>query len=290
MVALPLRRRVALRWPIIIAASFVLNPSPALAAADLRQPTDRWVVEFDDAQCVATRNYGSKTDPMILALKSPPIGDVIQLAVIGRRASAAQQSIATVQIGGMAEIRTTALRYSPGSGRPGVHLINLRTAQLDPVRQATSLTVKAANLDERFALSAMAPLLQTMQRCAADLRAFWNIQQQPDGRSVVQRRPEVNVRGLFRSEDYPQVSIDRLDSGTTKLILLIDEKGKVADCTIAETSGVAALDAQSCAVLKERLRAKPALGLDGRPIKSAHVQTISWRTEIGRNQASRLDP
>jgi len=67
--------------------------------------------------------------------------------------------------------------------------------------------------------------------------------------------------------------------GSVAFVLLIDEEGKVADCTVTETSGVASLDAQSCAIVKERAKFKPATGLDGKPSKSSYFQRISWRLE-----------
>jgi len=37
-----------------------------LAAAAPRQPSGRWVVEFNDAQCIASRNYGTPGNPLRL--------------------------------------------------------------------------------------------------------------------------------------------------------------------------------------------------------------------------------
>ena len=64
--------------------------------------------------------------------------------------------------------------------------------------------------------------------------------------------------------------------GAVSLALLIDEQGKVADCTVTQTSGVAALDAQSCAIIKERGKFSPAIGHDGKPAKSSWLQRINW--------------
>jgi len=64
--------------------------------------------------------------------------------------------------------------------------------------------------------------------------------------------------------------------GVAKLEFL-DEQGKVADCTVIEPSGVASLDAQSCAVIKQGAKYKPAIGLDGKRAKSAAFQSITWK-------------
>ena len=62
-------------------------------------------------------------------------------------------------------------------------------------------------------------------------------------------------------------------------VLLIDETGRVADCTVIETSGVASLDAQTCGAVKLQARFKPAIGLDGKPAKDGVVQRVSWILE-----------
>jgi protein TonB len=69
----------------------------------------------------------------------------------------------------------------------------------------------------------------------------------------------------------------RRQTGTAVMVLLIDESGKVADCTLTETSGAAALDAQGCAVIRERGKFTPAIGTDGRPAKSAIQVRVHWK-------------
>ena len=65
----------------LLALTLALSTN-AQAAPELRPPTSKWIVNFADAQCVATRNYGTETEPMYLVLKAPAIGDTIQLGVV----------------------------------------------------------------------------------------------------------------------------------------------------------------------------------------------------------------
>jgi hypothetical protein len=64
----------------------------AAASAEPRQPTGKWVVNFADAQCIATRNYGSEKDPLVLVLKAPAIGGLLQIGIVrnGWKATATQ--------------------------------------------------------------------------------------------------------------------------------------------------------------------------------------------------------
>jgi TonB family protein len=74
-------------------------------------------------------------------------------------------------------------------------------------------------------------------------------------------------------------SIKRGDGGTVTIALLVDESGKVADCSVIQTSGVAVLDAQTCAVMNVRAKFTPGVGENGKPKKIAFVQRITWRVQ-----------
>lgn len=251
----------------------------SVAAAEPRQPTGRWVVNFDDAQCIASREYGTDLDPLLLVLKAPPRGNVIQVGVIrSGKAGEAEQIDAQVTIDQRPPLRTSMLVFTAKQQRQRVYWINLPVQDFAPARAAKSIAIRGERqLDERFAISAMEPLMKVMDECVADLRRVWNIGE-PDERATNLKQPvSGDLRGILRPQDYPAVAIDRKQGGTVTLALLIDEIGKVADCSVVGTSGVASLDAQSCALVKERAKFQPAIGIDGKPAKDSFLQRITWR-------------
>ena len=269
----------------------------ALAAPETRTPTAKWVVNFDDEQCVATRNYGTDEAPVFLVLKTPPVGNVLQIGVVrkGQRIDPRQVDGEVIFDSG-SPIRTNLLEY--GSTKLGQRalLVNLPAQKLAPLRTAktmrilsrdsgvaprgTRLPEDASYSDASFALSQMPQLLKMMDTCVADLRKVWNV---PDGSGTRPPALKEPARGdiapLFSPDDYPDVAMRKDQMGTLRMVLLINEAGRVADCTVVETSGIASLDAQSCSVVKERARFKPAIGLDGKPTKTYHERGITWRLE-----------
>ncbi len=261
-------------------AAILMSGSPASAAPAPRQPTAKWVVDFDAAQCVASRNYGTVDKPLVLALKAPPLGNVIQLLIIhpGSAPPYARQLEGTIEMDGAQPIRLSMLAHRAKSRR--VVRTNVPLDRFAALRRATSLSVKVPGLlNERFAIPSMHALMRTMDECVADLRKVWNVHEGEGPHARVARGAMANLTGLFKSDDYPSAAITELKSGTVQMAVLVDEAGKVADCTVVATSGVAVLDAQSCAVVQERARFQPALGFDGKPIKSAGGQRITWRLE-----------
>lgn len=145
------------------------------------------------------------------------------------------------------------------------------------MKLGSRLGVGGRSADENFALSNMPALLKMMDTCTADLRKVWNVYRDDEAGGLLKEPPSGDLVGLFDPEDYPGIAMLKEQTGTVALVLLIDESGKVADCTVTQTSGVAALDAQSCAIIKERGKFKPAIGLDGKPAKSSWLQRITWQ-------------
>lgn len=260
------------------AATALLASSTAQSVDAPIQPTGKWIVHFDDAQCLAERDYGSQQRPLYLALKQPALGDVIQLDFIeSGYAGTPTQLDAQVQLDGLGPLKTTVLRYKPPKESFRIHMMNLPLKQFETARTAKNLSIKVTGFDQQFALDRLGPLLDVMEQCVADLRNVWNVKSSGEEKGRVRDDAKGNLRRLFSADDYPMESLMNGDSGVVLVALLVNEKGRVADCSIVQTSGVAMLDAQSCAILKERAKFVPAVGRDGKPAKDAFIQRINWK-------------
>ena len=256
----------------------VVVTAASAASAAPREPTGKWNVAFDDAQCVASRSYGSAEEPLHLVLKAPPVGGVMQIAVLrnGGYAEATQVG-ATIGIDEQPQLKTNMLMFSPKKSKTRVYTLNLPSADFARIRGAKSLSIRSSGLSETFSVSQIEALLKVMDQCVTDLRRVWNVSSDDGETSALAKRATGNLAKLFSDEDYPGVAIIEGASGVVRFVILIDESGKVADCTVVETSGVAVLDTQSCAVLRARGKFDPGAGADGKPAKDVQVSKISWR-------------
>ncbi len=115
-----------------------------------------------------------------------------------------------------------------------------------------------------------------IDRCLADLQQHWNINEDAKAKLRSRARSVKSLAAYFSDDDYPAMAVRKEETGTVEIALLIDETGKVADCTVTATSNVAALDAQSCALLTARAKFVPAVGADGKPAKDAFLNRIRW--------------
>ena len=250
----------------------------AAAAAATLQPTDKWVLNYEDAQCNAYRNYGTAKNPLYLAFKAPPVGSVVQLMVVqdGPRMNGEQYNI-HVKVGERPSLKTNMLVYRGKKGKFRIKLINLPRSEFDAFRDADRVDITGVGQDYSFALSDTAPLMKALDECVADLRGYYNVGVPNVPNPRLDRRPIGDLQSSFRSEDYPRSAIGQGLEGKTSVELLIDEKGNVADCSVTETSGNATIDAQSCAIISERAKFQPALDTMGKPTRSSFSQRIQWK-------------
>lgn len=260
-----------------LATSVAAQPA---AAAQARQPTGKWVVHFDESQCLAERTYGTAAEPLTLALKQPPMGSAMQLSVVMKKYIREPEQVdATISFAGQPPIKTNMIVFHPKGQELGVYQMNLPLDQLARGAGAGTMLVQARGIDETFAISGLQSLTAVLSECVEDLRQTWNVARDSAGGGNA--RPDTGGRlaGVFTADDYPPQALMDGTAGAVEMALLVDEQGRVADCSVIETSGVAILDSQSCAIIRERATFAPALGADGKPVKSAFVQRINWRTQ-----------
>jgi len=261
----------------------LVGGSSSQAAAPPLAPTGKWVVDFADHQCLASRNYGPPGKPLYLVLKPSPMGQVIQLSIVRKaKWGEAIQAPVTLRIDERESIRSSMLAFTSLKDGVRINLVNMPLEEFAPMRQAKVVSIHSAGeLNESFALAQMAPLMTAIDSCVTGLQKFWNVGEA--NAAKLKERASANVAELFSDDDYPSVAIQNDQSGIVGYALLIDEIGKVADCMLVEISGAAMLDAQTCAVLMSRAKFKPAVGTDGKPAKDSVVGRVRWLVRKSSN-------
>ncbi len=98
--------------------------------------------------------------------------------------------------------------------------------------------------------------------------------------------PPRHVKGRLKNADIP---VDLLAVGrpyTVSVRYQVRVDGRVGDCAIAHSSGVAALDSLTCRLIQQRFRFDPSRDADGHPVESTIEEDQSWEIEA----APRVDP
>lgn len=82
------------------------------------------------------------------------------------------------------------------------------------------------------------------------------------------------------ADDYPADSIRREETGTVRIRWLIDDRGRVRQCGILESSGYPRLDDAACRAISTRARYRPARDATGRAIETTRQRTVRWQLPI----------
>jgi TonB family protein len=254
---------------LVPAAALSVLAAPAHAAPAPITPTAKWVVNFDDAQCVASRAYGQEQ----LFLKASPLGDIVQFGIMEPgRTGPPQQVEAKITPAAGQPYTGTAMQWTSALGGPRrMRLINMPAAEFQRLAASQTLAFQIGEMKRHYAIPSMAAMTKVMKTCVDDLQQVWSSE------GGVAARAVANLASFFNSDDYPEEAVRKGLGGTTGFALLIDEEGKVADCMVVLSSGQAGLDTQSCAVIRRRARFTPARGVDGKPTKDRVTSRISWR-------------
>ena len=258
-------------------AALVVLAAPGWAA-EVRQPTARWIVNYDDAQCVASRNYGTEDKPLILALKPSPNQSVMRIVMIRNGYVAeAIQGPASVRFDDHRAVAANALVYDDRQAKRYVAAVNLPMATFAANRRASSIAINAGTFDERLAVPGFAGVMAAFDDCLANLREVWNVGEPFSARVKQPARAIRPLRDLFNSSSYPAQAMREGSTGSVGFAMMIDETGKVRDCMVEQTSGYATLDAMSCYVIVNEARFEPAVGAHGKPVESASFQRVDWQ-------------
>jgi protein TonB len=97
----------------------------------------------------------------------------------------------------------------------------------------------------------------------------------------VARGPQAHgtAASLFSKDDYPAAAAGTGAHGKVVARLTIDTTGRVAGCTIMQSSGYGVLDQATCSILRRRARYGPGIDKHWQPVVSTVTESIVWRAE-----------
>ena len=263
-----------------LAAIVTVTGGAAAAPPPPLKPAGPWLLDYDLAQCIASREFGTDKDPITFAIRPAPNGETYELLVGRARYGPmfAEELNGSVDFG-QGPIKAWLLHYGGAKKKISVDQFRISAAEMSQAKTATSVFLRAGDgTSANIALNQMPELMKGMEACTADLKRYWNEGAEADGRITVPAKGD--LRRIFSPNDYPSEAFTRHQQGTVQYSLLIDEKGKVAGCHVVLPSGVPALDAMGCSVVMERAKFTAAEDANHKPIRSTVVTPpIVWRLE-----------
>jgi len=249
------------------------SPSP-----EPLQPVSKWDLDYAETQCAAMRDYGDARNPITLGIIPSPAGDTYELKIARKRTGSGlpQEFEGSIDFGA-GPAKAWLVQYGSAVGKTVIDEFHISGAEMQAARAAKNVTLKiGSSTDVVLELDSMPELMDGLQTCTADLRNFWNMDGEKNGRIVAGAKGD--LRPAFSSDPYPSDAVNHEQEGDSQYLLLVDERGAIAACHVLKASGVPLLDAMGCAVMKQRTKLKPALGPSGKPVRSTLVTPpVSWK-------------
>ena len=252
-------------------------------AAEL-QPIGKWVVNYADTMCSASRGYGRPDRPVTLGFRPSPTGNVVRVIIVrpGRRPAPEEVEVRTNVSEGAG--MTSALRFASGDKKHEITWINLQHGALQKLAEAGAFELSSSRGTERFPLPEIGAVVKSLETCSVDLRRHWNVDGEAgaaDNAAATDHprgaRPLRSLASYVSDDDYPAVAAREGETGVTAFMLMVGETGGLEDCMVEETSGFASIDAMSCGILIQRAKFSPATDSAGKPIRSVLRSRITWR-------------
>jgi TonB family protein len=261
---------------IVMAA--VMVQSAAVGSADTPlQPAGPWHVDYEDSQCLASRDYRSTNHPLTLTL-APSITNAAMRILFVRNGHTPQtQQEVTLRLGGQEALKTFAFVYEPAANGHRIYSINVTMQQFRAAEGSQTMAVDGGDLKAELVTDMLPQVLAELDKCILDLQRRWNVTLPLRGSPGSNPNPSADVRTIFSNDDYPAIALYHGQSGEVGVSLLIDETGRVADCSVDKPSGFGILDVATCVLIRNRARFIPATDSAGKPTRDALATVVTWK-------------
>lgn len=97
-----------------------------------------------------------------------------------------------------------------------------------------------------------------------------------DAEPAVRAASNLTLPQLFSTDDYPAAALLNDEQGTVEFAVAIDSTGRVAACSITQSSGSVSLDVTTCSIIQRRARFTPARDASGRAVEDRSKGRIRW--------------
>lgn len=272
-IAMALSLMAAAATPAVTGAAAAQAPAAAPLA-----PSGKWVVDYDDAACILSRDFGTGPALTTIGFKPSPFGDNIEVVMITAGAGAPYrkgEAKLILEPSGRVVPSTVEIFRIKARDR----MVATLTAQGDVAADLQTSSTVAIELGDgsrrSVAVTNITKAFGALQKCQVDLVKGWGIDPAEFDRiktPPTDASPALWISGI----DYPGDALKNEAHGVSTIVWSVNTDGRVADCKVVKSSGTASLDQAACRAVALRGRYKPALGMDGKPVVAHQMRNVVW--------------
>lgn len=290
-----------LTFCIAAAAAAVSQASFAAEPVVVLEPSSAWHLDYAEQSCRLGRTFGDAENISAAFFTQHGPSGSFEMTLAGEpleRFSSSRDVITQFgPTGGERETRPfkgdvegvgPALIYSgfnleeePDEGEdeaPASEIsTSLPTIDIERAQGMDYIEIGQRNRGVRFATGPLDQAFAALNACSQDLLSAWGLDVDQH-RSLTRMVDWTNSKEITSRimRDYPMKALRRGEQGIVRALLLVDEKGAVEQCTLANATNSEALPAPACRALEDAVF-EPALDSQGQPMRSFYITRIVYK-------------
>ena len=256
----------------------------AAAATTLLAPSGKWVIDYREDMCVASRNFGTASDSVTLAIKPGTVVDssaatLLFVVPAGDDTGLHRGTMTiTLQPSGKSVTTNYASWVSAGTKWRNYY-VEVDAKFGEAMTPETGLLVSVADRKIALATGRLETAQSALHTCNLDLFKSWGVD------SAAKPQPVGSPANWFSDDDYPDGRDGTEKSrgsgpmasptGRVVIVLTANPNGKPAACRVVSASKAAVLNQVTCGAAMRRARFVPFEG----PGTRAMVLSVRFQTD-----------
>ncbi len=287
--------------PICFALAALILPGPALAAPLELEPSSQWNLSYDMEACRLSRAFGEGDEKIVtqfIRYMPDPGFEVIVWGKLlepqgrefeyrfapGDEAGEVQNALFSRGDDGM-----TVWQFNSGllphtefekldKGDPGYRQIAIAREE-ERAKEVRSFEIlKGVKQPVSLRIGSLVNAMQAMDTCMDDLIQEWGYYPVVQHSLISGPQPKGNPSRWVTPDDYPSKPLRDGLSGVVRFRVNVDETGAVDGCIIQQALSDPAFRKATCKLIEKRARFAPAIGADGKPVRSFWGTSVVFAT------------
>lgn len=236
----------------ITALAAVTSPSPLA-------PSGKWIVEYRDDMCLASRAFGPAGATVTFALKPGiSIGDGSQTLFVltAKTGAGVRRGTATITASPSGlQRQVNYVSWIPKGDKLRGYEVEANAEFITSLGDAAGLTITAGKDSFSFATGKMLPVLNALTTCNEDLLRGWGV----DPAASAKTLNGVSPATWFPQDAYPAEAKRRGAQGRSVVLITVAAEGRPSACRVVVKADPD-LDAATCRLATRNSRFEKAPG------------------------------
>jgi len=237
----------------------------------------KWTVDELPSGCRASQTFGAKGDKTFWIVDRPITDNHLLGVVLPNpiKVSYNDPVRVTLDPSGL-ELRGRAVGFDPYGGRPTTLAVYVDAGALSNDAVSAIRVVTKKETIAYLSISHLPELVVALKACKRALLSKFSVNLTEQAFVATPPKSLSDEASWFSADDYPPDLWREGVQGTVAGRFRVMKDGSATDCVVVFSSGNAALDRRTCALVLNRARYSPALSKEGRPVPSAQIFSAHW--------------